>query len=315
VRVDATWLPALAHRGLIRPLPDEATALQGFTPEAVELVEWGGRRWGLPQAIEPLALLYDVEKVQAAGIPWPPASVHALEDAARALTKDGRYGLSVRADGYFFVAWLRASGGSLHAIDDVAARAALTRYAALAEPGGVAPAPASGGDEARAELDRFADRQVAILVAGPFTAEGLGPVPFPLGVVPFPPGPGEQPAAPRGGHAWVVPRCATDPARALQVAAFLTHAERQAAWSRSLALVPTRAEALPPDGELARGFAAALPATAPLPREPLTPELFDDLTPAVEAVLYGDATADEALAGVARAWRRLLAQQARRPRP
>jgi hypothetical protein len=37
--------------------------------------------------------------------------------------------------------------------------------------------------------------------------------------------------------------------------------------------------------------------------------MFDDLTPAVAAVVAGDATADEALAGVARAWTRLIARQ------
>jgi hypothetical protein len=37
------------------------------------------------------------------------------------------------------------------------------------------------------------------------------------------------------------------------------------------------------------------------------PELFDDLTPAVLAVVSGDASAEEALAGVQRSWQRLLA--------
>jgi ABC-type glycerol-3-phosphate transport system substrate-binding protein len=312
VRIDATWLPALAQANLVRPLIDEATMLEGVTPEAVELVEWSGRRWGIPQSIEPVALIYDADRVSQAGVAWPPESLHALEQAARVLTTDERYGLSVRSDGYFFLAWLRAAGGDLATVDDPASRAALARYAALVQPGGVAPPPASGGDEARVESRRFGRREVAVLVGGPFTISELGDVPFRLAVAPFPRGPGDRPAAPRGGHAWVVPRCASEPEKAFRLAALLTAPERQVAWSREIALVPTRGTAVAQAGELAASFAATLPATLPLPRETLTPELFDDLTPAVEAVLYGDATADEALAGVARAWRRVLARQARR---
>ncbi len=311
VRVDATWVPLLAKAGLLRPLVDEATALQGFTPEAVELVEWDGQRWGLPQAIEPLALLYDGEAIARAGVDWPPRSLTALEEAARKLTHDGRYGLSVRADGYYFLAWLRAAGGDLPGVEDPASRAALARYGALVAQGGVAPPAVVGADEARVEAERFARREVAIVVGGPFSVAELGALPFRPQVAPFPLGPGARPAAPRGGQVFVVPRCAPNPERAVQVATLLTSPERQLAWSRELPLVPTRAAALAQTEGLAKGFADALPATRALPREPTTPELFDDLTPAVEAVLFGEATADEVLPGVTRAWRRLTARQAK----
>ena len=315
VRVDATWVPLLARAGLLRPLSDEATALQGFTPEAVELVEWSGQRWGLPQAIEPLALLYDADTIARAGVAWPPASLTALEEAARKLTHDGHYGLSVRADGYFFLAWLRATGADLPAIDDPAARAALARYGALVATGGVAPPAVAGEDEARDEAERLARREVAIIVGGPFSVVHLGALPFALAVAPFPRDPEGRPAAPRGGHVYVVPRCAASPERAIRVAQLLTSPERQVAWSRAITLVPTRTQALAKTEGLARGFADAIAATRPLPREPSTPDLFDDLTPAVEAVLFGEATADEVLPGVARAWRRVLARHARAPHP
>src|SRR5258705_307988 len=83
------------------------------------------------------------------------ASLAQFESAARALTGAGRFGLSLRSDGYWFVAWLRAAGadvvdpasGAL-GVDRPEAEAALARYAALAAPGGggVAPPPAPAGD-------------------------------------------------------------------------------------------------------------------------------------------------------------------------
>jgi hypothetical protein len=56
---------------------------------------------------------------------------------------------------------------------------------------------------------------------------------------------------------------------------------------------------------LARAAEAALRDAQMLPREPITPFLFDDLQPALSAVVAGDATAEEAIAGVRRGWQRL----------
>jgi hypothetical protein len=70
--------------------------------------------------------------------------------------------------------------------------------------------------------------------------------------------------------------------------------------------VPSRAGALAHATPLVRSIHAALAGARPLPRVPTTPLLFDDLTPAVEAVVAGDATPAEALAGVRRAWARIL---------
>jgi len=52
---------------------------------------------------------------------------------------------------------------------------------------------------------------------------------------------------------------------------------------------------------------AALAHAKRLPHTVVTPLLFDDLNPAVAAVIAGDATPEEAIAGVRRGWRRLEA--------
>lgn len=318
-RIDATWLPGLAAAGLLAPLADEAL-LEGVTPEAAELARWDGRAWGVPQALDGLALIYDPRQVDAATAGgWPPADLEGLERAARAFTRPGRHGLSVRADGYWFVAWLRAAGGDVVdpatgalGVDRPEAREALRRYAALVAPGGPAPAPESAGDEAAREAQRFAAGELAVVVGGPWTVAALERaarergVALELEVAPYPRAPDGRPAAPRGAQLYVVPRCARRPAEAWRLAARLTAGELQADWSRRLGIVPTRRAALDQASPVARGFAAALAVTRPLPRDPLTPQLFDDLTPAVQAVVAGDATADEALDGVARGWRRLL---------
>lgn len=318
-RADVTWVPQLAAKGLIAPVPDAALA-EGFLPEALELARWNGQLWGLPQAVDGLALLYDRRQVPggAAGLAWPPRTLAELEAAARALARPGRAGLSLRSDGYWFVAWLRASGGDVLdpgagrlGVDEPGAREALERYVALAGSG-AATALVTSADEAAIEADLFAQGKVAVVVGGPWTVAALQAAArrrgatLDLAVAPFPSADDGRPAAPRGGQLWIVPRCAAHPAEAWRLATALTDPRLQARWSHQLGLVPTRAAALAQASPLGREFAAALAHTRPLPRDPLTPLIFDDLTPAVQAALAGDATAEEALAGVARAWRRLL---------
>ena len=74
--------------------------------------------------------------------------------------------------------------------------------------------------------------------------------------------------------------------------------------------MPSRAAALERSPKLVHDLYDALELGEPLPRSPLTPLLFDDLNPALAAVVAGDATAEEAIAGVRRGWKRL----AERPR-
>jgi len=313
VRIDATWLPGLAGADLIQPVP-ASTPPRRWLPEAAGLAAHDGEAYGLPQAIDGLALLYDVERVRSAGVPWPPQTVNDLVATAHRLTMDGKFGLSARIDGYWFLAFLRAWGGDAIdpnsgaiGIDDISATNALTRFAALFGPGGVAPPPPPPGAEAPTAARRFRAGEVAVLVDGPWAVAELREGGRTLGVTPFPRDPLGRPAAPFGGQLFVVPRCARDPDGAWQLAHALTDPELQAEWSRELGIVPTTAEALERAGEFAQQFRAALQQTRPLPRHPITTEMFDDLTPAVAAVVAGDATAEEALPGVARAWGRLLA--------
>lgn len=308
VRIDATWLPSLAAGGHLRPIINEAKTLDGLRPEAVELVEWNQRHWGLPQAVEPLALLADHERVAAAGLAWPPASPEALTAAIHALAAKDRPGLVLRPDGYDVIPLLRAAGADLldpasgtPTIDLPAAAAVLDHLRAEIVAGAIATPP-ERGDASAGAVRAFVERRAALLVAGPWTLPE--PPPFAVDVVPWPAASDGRPTAPRGGHVYAVPRCATQPDRAWKLAAALTAPEREAGWAQRRGIVPTHT-AVPVTAPLGTGFLAALSATRALPRHPLTPRLFDDLTPAVRAVLDGEATGAEALAGVTRAWRRL----------
>lgn len=315
-RIDATWLPGLAAAGLLAPAPEATWGARAWLPEAAELASWDGTPYALPQALTGLVLLHRRLALRAAA--WPPGTVDDLEAAARELTRDGRYGLGLRIDGYWFIAFLRgldgdaldAAAGTL-GVDRPDARRALERFAALFAPGGVAPPPDAPADQHDAEVRRFRSGEVAILVQGPWAIFDLtGGAAEDLSATAFPRDARGRPAAPRGGQLYVVPRCAADPAAAWALALELTEPALQAGWARRFGVVPVTREALDRSGRLPGELYAALSQGArPLPRHQLSAQMFDDLSPAIEAVVVGDATADEALDGVVRAWTRLLRQE------
>lgn len=316
VRIDATWLPQLAGMNALRPPPAKVAGAQRWLPEALALASIDGQQLAIPQAIDGLALIHHKDTIRSAGLDWPPQTVDTLLADARRMTQGGNYGLAVRRDGYWFVAFLRAWGGDVVDpttgklnIDAGIAAEALEQFAALFGPKGVAPSPSRVEREAADHARGFRAGTIKVVLDGPWAvsalSNGSGSIDK-LAVTPFPKGPNGRGAAPRGGQLLVVPTCAKRPDAAWQLALALVAPALQADWAKRYGLVPTTQRGLDGGGGFAKQFYRALKQARPLPRHPVSAELFDDLNPAITAVIAGDATAKEALAGVRRAWTRLL---------
>ena len=294
IRIDATWLPGLVAAGLLREVPPALAALD-WLPEAAPLGQLDGRWWGVPQTVDGLVVLRPLTTPAPAS-----PSLDDLVAAARAARARGlRAPLSVRVDGYWFVPWLRAEGGELApaGIAGDGAVRALGRFAALF--GELAPPPPAAGGEAPDEVRRWRTGEVAYWITGPWQLSGLADR-SQVEVSPLA-------HAPRGGQLLVVPRCARRPDDGWRLAAELTSPAVEARFARAFAGIPTRRAALADAPELSRAVIAALRDTALLPRDVATPLLFDDLNPTLAAVVARDATAEEAIGGLRRAWQRLAA--------
>jgi ABC-type glycerol-3-phosphate transport system substrate-binding protein len=293
IRIDATWLPELVADGLVVELP-RPLASRDWSPEAAALAQLDGVWWAVPQAVDGLLVVRDIATPAPAS-----ASLADVVAAARAArTPDRRYPLDLRIDGYWFVPWLRDEGGELAApagiAGDVAVRA-LTRFAALV--GDVAPPPPSPGLEELDEGRLWTEHKIAYWITGPWQFYQLGDRSR-IAVSPLA-------HAPRGGQLLVVPRCAKHPDDGWRLADELTSLPVEARFASRFATPPTRLAALAGAPGLARASYDALRGAAMLPRRPLTPLLFDDLNAALAAVAAGNASPDEAVAGVQRAWQRL----------
>ena len=296
IRIDATWLPGLVADDLLAPLPPALAALD-WSPEAAQLATYRDALWGAPQTVDGLVVVRD------AGTPAP-ASPAIADLVAAAKTQATAFArpLGLRVDAYWLVPWLRSEGAEL-APDRIAGGGAargLADFAALF--GQLAAAPPPLGSEAPDELRRWTEHELAYWVTGPWQLGNLaGRDAIAVSALAH---------APRGGQLLVVPRCAARPDDGWRLAAELTSIDVELIFSDAFATVPTRRAALAHATPLALAIAAALANAEMLPRSPSTPLLFDDLNPALAAVVAGDATADEAIDGVRRGWARLSGKPA-----
>jgi ABC-type glycerol-3-phosphate transport system substrate-binding protein len=164
--------------------------------------------------------------------------------------------------------------------------------------GDVAAPPPPSGSEAPDELRRWNTHEVAYWITGPWQ---LGALRDPERVAVT-----ALARAPRGGQLLVVPACAKHPDQGWRLAAEIASIPVAVKLAQAFSTVPTRTSALASAPPLARAAYEALRAAEMLPRVPVTPLLFDDLNPALAAVVARDATAEEAIEGVRRGWRRLV---------
>nr|HEX4318016.1 hypothetical protein [Kofleriaceae bacterium] len=299
IRIDATWLPALDAADLIAPVPLDFVD-PDFTPEAFALAQAGDAAgWrGLPQTVDGLVVLRDADARPA---PASPAIADLIAAARASRTEAVPRPLTTRVDGYWFVPWLRAAGDdvTIHALDDAAgadrATRALADYAALFAD--VAPPPPPAGSEPQTELRRWTAHEIAYWVTGPWQLASLADREH-IAVSPLA-------HAPRGGQLLVVPRCAKRPDDGWRLAAELTSTAVELRFAEAFGTVPTRRTSLAAAPPLVQQVYDALRTAEPLPASPTTPLLFDDLNPALAAVVDGDATPEQVVPGIRRGWQRL----------
>jgi ABC-type glycerol-3-phosphate transport system substrate-binding protein len=310
IRIDATWLPGLVAGRLLAAPPAELASAP-WSAIGKELATADGALWAVPQAIDGLVV------VRLASTPAPRApAVAELAAAATRIQAGGlAHPLGVRVDGYWLVPWLRSegvelapagiggtgggTGGGIGGAEEVRAVRALRDFAALF--GGLAAPPPPAGSEAPDELRRWNAHELAYWVTGPWQLADLRDRDqIEVSALEH---------APRGGQLLVVPACAKQPAEGWRLAKELTSEQVSLIFSDAFATIPTLEPAQGHATPLVQRTLAALATAERLPRVAVTPLLFDDLNPAVAAVVAGDATPEEAVAGVRRGWHRLEARQ------
>ncbi|MBB0243483.1 extracellular solute-binding protein, partial [Streptomyces alkaliphilus] len=318
LRADVGWTANMVAGNLLADLagtPAEPAPGE-FLETVVESVVFDDAVYGVPQVTDTLALMYNKELFERAGLTRPPRYWSEVEEYGLAVAgATDAEGIVLNTDGYFALPFLYGEdtdlidpGTRTITVAGPAAVRGLSAAASLVESG-AAPVPPEE-DAYGAMQGAFKRGEAAMMLNGPWAvadlldssvfADGTN-----LGIAPVPAGSGGTAGSPTGGHNLVVSAGTRSPDAAHLFVSFMTAAEQQEKAAVELGLLPTRKAAYT-DAVLAdpvrNSFYFAH--TKAVPRIPL-PEgsrMFGDLEEAYTGVLFGETTPADALAVTARTW-------------
>lgn len=257
LRAEVAWVPEFASLGYLFAL-DGSAALQDAddyfeTPMSSNMFD--GKTYGVPQVTDSLALMYNKELFEKAGIESAPTTWDEVKTAAEALkSKAGVDGIFINPGGYFLLPFMYGEGGDLVdtdaqeiVVDSEANVEGISTAADLVQSGAAVKPPAADGYSAM--MTAFTEGKVGMIINGPWevnnirNAEAFGGIEN-LGVAAVPSG-SETAGAPVGGHNYVV-YSGMDESKAEAAVAFINFmnsAESQAFIAEELGLLPTRQSA------------------------------------------------------------------------
>jgi multiple sugar transport system substrate-binding protein len=206
--LDQSYLAAYADQGVIEPIDHYVAAagidLNDFWAPSIEALTYRGKLWGLPRDGAPLALWYNVDLFDKAGVDHPTQNWTWADyvAAGQRLTKRDRNGRAIHlgADRGDWLCWLWQNGGDVfdkaHSrclLDQPAATEALQFMQDLVTRHHIAPSPRELGtastDLAGAVIGQmFQGGQLAMLVGNRGILGGLCPVKFHFAAAPLPVG-------------------------------------------------------------------------------------------------------------------------------
>ncbi len=200
---------AFSAQGILADLTDRINSwgqADQYFPGPWKSTTWKGKNYGIPNNSNCLALYYNKDMFQKAGLK-PPTTWDELHNAASKLTKSGTYGLSMSLvkseEGTFqFLPFLWEAGADLNTIDSPAAVSSLQYLVTLVKEKSLSAESLNWTQQDA--ITQFVAQKAAMCINGPWnlptTQKGAK---FAWGVVPLPKG--QQAASILGGENWAIP--------------------------------------------------------------------------------------------------------------
>jgi multiple sugar transport system substrate-binding protein len=236
----------IAATGALAPLNDLGLSGDGVIQGMNDATSYQGKLYGLAPVTNTIALFYNKQMLQEAGV-QPPKTWDELKAAAKKLTKPGRYGIAFNANATYEGSWqflpaMWTNGGDETDLTSPQVAEALQLWVDLVQSGSASKSVINWtqGDA----KDQFAAGKAAMMVNGPWQIPALEKTPnIKWDVVTFPLNkPDQTPVAPLGGEAWTVP-LNKDQAKQQKAADFvkcLNSDENEMAWAKARFTLPTK---------------------------------------------------------------------------
>jgi multiple sugar transport system substrate-binding protein len=305
--IDNPDLQQVASTGALAPLTDYGVDLEGLYENLIDAGSLDGEVYGIAPGINGMALFYNVDMLDEAGVE-PPTTWAEVKDVATALTGDGVYGIAFSAPAteegsWQFEPWFWGAGADLTQLDSPEAVQALEFWVDLVESGYASRSVVtwSQGDV----NDQFIAGNAAMMQNGVWNLPTLDESDINYNVVPIPMPDGGAAPGPMGGEVLALP-LSGDEARmqaAANVINCLLSDESMLTWGNLNAYIPSRqavAEQVAEDNPMMRPFvdaaAAARARTGPPANlGPNYSKVSQPLWNAIQAALTGAKTPEEAL--------------------
>ncbi|GAA2442976.1 extracellular solute-binding protein [Streptomyces macrosporus] len=251
IRTEVAWVADFANLGYLAPL-DDTVAVEGkddFLKQAWGSTQFEGKTYGVPQVIDTLALFYNKELLEKAGVEVP-KSFEDIENSTEKFEKEGVTPFYMRGDDpYWVLPFLYGEGGDMLdadakkiTIDDPAGVKAFETIQSLVDSKAAITDVTDGWENMQKS---FKDGKVAMMLNGPWAiGDTLAGEQFKgkednLGVAAVPAGSAGQ-GAPQGGHNLSVYAGSDNLDASYEFVKYMTSAEVQKRTTEELSLLPTR---------------------------------------------------------------------------
>jgi multiple sugar transport system substrate-binding protein len=258
--LDNPDIQQIAETGALAPLNDYGITADGYAEGPVSAATYDGKLYGLQPGANTLALFYNKDILDKAGVK-PPTTWAELKDSAKKLTSGKQYGFAFNATADYEGAWqflppMWTNGGDETNLTSPEVAGALQLWKDLVDDGS---ASKSVVNWKQSDVnDQFIAGKAAMMLNGPWQIPSLDKANINYGVVTFPVNTaGQTSVAPLGGEAWTVPLTADEAkmTKAAELVTCMNTDENQLLRAKQGGLVPTKLA-------LADQYKAEIPAMA-----------------------------------------------------
>ncbi|MFD5566721.1 extracellular solute-binding protein [Streptomyces cadmiisoli] len=324
LRSEVGWTPAFAKKGFFLPLDGtEALAEQDkFQPSLIEQAKFEGKTYGVPFTTDTLALVYNKDLFEEAGVEAPKTWDDLRKAAATIKEKTGVDGYWGSTQAYYAQSFLHGEGtdtvdaeAKKLTVTSAEAKKGYETWLSLFEGKGLHKADTTADAYAHIQ-DAFVNGEVASIIQGPweitnFYKGSAFKEKENLGIATVPAGSSGQAGAPTGGHNLAV-YAGSDEAHqkaALKFVNFMTSAKAQETIALKNSTLPTRDDAytaqVKADPGIA-GYQGVLPAAQPRPALPEYSSLWGPLDEELPKIAGGKESLDEGLKSAETAMAKLV---------
>ncbi|EKX62413.1 extracellular solute-binding protein [Streptomyces ipomoeae] len=325
LRSDVGWTPAFAKKGFFLPLDGtEALADQDkFQDNLIKQAQYEGKTYGVPFVTDTLALVYNKELFEKAGITEAPKTWDDLKKAAATIKdKTGVDGYWGSTQAYYAQTFLYGDGtdtvdvaAKKITVNSAEAKKAYGTWLDLFDGKGLHKADTTADAYAHIQ-DAFVNGKVAAIIQGPWEITNIykGSAfkdKANLGIATVPAGSTGKAGAPTGGHNLSV-YAGSDKAHqaaALKFVNFMTSAKSQETIALKNSTLPTRDDAYTAEVKADPGIAgyqAVLGTAQPRPELPEYGSLWTALDTELLAIAGGKESLDKGLSNAETAIAKLV---------